>query len=569
MGTLNTFFRQYRKYRDLVTGATTIYSDFNPEVSSVGGPHLDPVFSDREYIEYLTIANCWGSTIEDERTMADNYIVDSLVLRITTHSRGLMDDVEIIALPDKLLLFPVEHIYDAIKTANAIGVTGASRSPNTTFDVNITNTSLARKFITNGIGFKREIAAFGGFSNIDVIITYGAPLYKATLSIVHPSSKIIVGNNDTVFDWSLYGSDKPQSHYDLQYSTDGITWTTIANKIASAETSHTIPSGTFTTGKYYWRVRAYADNGTSATNWVQASFTVRMNPGTSDVNCDDAPMPTITWSAVEQRAYQVRIGNYDSGTVFSADGVHRPARFFEDNSYPVTVRTQSDTGIWSVWTDPIYADIRNTPGAGIALSAYQDGYGAGLSWVTDGDYENYYVLRDGVPIARTADTSYKDDNAAGEHTYAILAPRYGSNYTLSNPAELSLSLKHDIIRLADGEEWIPLRYALGGLLTRGYTESDTVSYRYFAGRDFPVAFHSNQKSRKASLRYAFKTPAEADAIRALIGKLVIFKDRRGNRIIGIVDGINRTVGVLNDVSLNITEVDYNERIEYDTEYIVG
>lgn len=385
----------------------------------------------------------------------------------------------------------------------------------------------------------------------------------AKVTSLTPNKKAIIGNNDNTFSWEYtQEADEAQTHYDLQISNNnGVSWITIANKEETSDTERVIAGGTLASGNYLWRVRVYTRSGTVASNWAQGQFTVNNNPETSGVDCDGAPMPTITWTAVEQAAYQVKFGDYDSGTVYSADGAHTIPRYFADGVYGIQVRTQTSSGVWSEWTTPLYVEIVNEPGATIELTAFAHEYGVGLTW--DGEYDNYYVLRDGVPIATVEDNAYYDALAYREHTYAVLAPMFGGYYTKSNEVSQSPALRHDIIADINTLEWIPLKYALGSRVMRNYTDSTTVTYREFAGREYPVGFVSEHKAGGLSARYAFKTAAEADAVRALVGKTIVYKDRRGGRIVGILDSASRAVGKLYDMTLTITQTDYPEAVDYE------
>ena len=125
---------------------------------------------------------------------------------------------------------------------------------------------------------------------------------------------------------------------------------TYANKVASSTHSHTIPGGTLSSGTYLWRVRAWALSGTIVSEWSQAAFIAKINPVTSGVTCDGKPMPTISWTASEQQAFQIRFGNYDTGAIFSNASSYKLPQYFDDNAYALTMRTQNLFGIWSDWT---------------------------------------------------------------------------------------------------------------------------------------------------------------------------------------------------------------------------
>jgi hypothetical protein len=70
-------------------------------------------------------------------------------------------------------------------------------------------------------------------------------------------------------------------------------------------------------------------------------------------------------------------------------------------------------------------------------------------------------------------------------------------------------------------------------------------------------------SYKGSFSYSFKTISEVEALRTLIGETVILKDRRGNRIIGVMNEAPYNVGSIFDFSFTITATDYNEMVTYD------
>lgn len=565
MGILNTALSWLRKYQNISSSELTYYKSDDTGSTGVGGPRYDSFYSTNSYIEW--IASCHPYYYTDELLLVDGYNIESCTLSLTVGSRGLMAGVEVVAAPEHPGALTAAQRFEYIKSADIIAVTGEAQVSGAIISIPITDLSVVRSLITNGIGFRRVYDAWGTITALSMAITYGMPLYDADITITYPSNTVIVSNNSNTFTWSITGSIKTQSHYDLQYSDDsGETWTTFADKVESTVLSCTIPGDTFTSGSYLWRVRAYTDAGETVSNWVQAAFTVQTNASTTGVTCDDKPMPTITWTASEQIAYQVKMGSYDSGTVYSATGSHRPAKYFANGTYALTVRTQTASGVWSAWTTVLYIGITNVPGDNILLSAYQDGYGAGLRWTTAGTYTDYYILRDGIPIAVTTGNTYTDTYANGPHVYTVLAPLAGGYYTLSNESTQSVSLPWDIISTVDTLSWLPLKHALNNLVSRSYSESDTVTYRYFAGREYPVAFRAGQKAKKASLRYGFKTADEVEEIYSLVGAIVIFKDRRGNRVIGMIDGFSRTVGKYYDISMSITQIDYNEEVLYDTEY---
>ena len=81
------------------------------------------------------------------------------------------------------------------------------------------------------------------FSNIDLVIIY-------------PKSETVIINSDVTFTWSALAGT--QTHYDLDYSTNGIVWSNYANKVESAANQSVVTPGTLSSRIYYWRVRVYS-----------------------------------------------------------------------------------------------------------------------------------------------------------------------------------------------------------------------------------------------------------------------------------------------------------------------
>ena len=404
-------------------------------------------------------------------------------------------------------------------------------------------------------------ATFTAIESSNVEGNTGWNFYDADTVVSYPSIETVIINEDVTFTWDV--DPGVQTHYDLDYSTNGIVWTNYANKVESAVASCVITAGTLSSRIYYWRVRVYFYAGAYVSEYSQTSFIAAINPVTSAVDCDLMPMPTVTWTASEQQAFQLKVGAYDTGTIYSALGTHTILQYFDDGAYGIQVRTQNSLGIWSDYTAIAYFEIANVPGDAITLTAEQSGNTINLIWETTGTYEKYYIYRDDVPIADVTDTAYADNFAFGTSTYKVRGIMADDYYTMSNEVEQTLTLANDAISLVSPISWINLKYALNGPIKHTYNDSDSVSYLNFEGRVYPVSAHSNFSNRQASYNYAFLTLVEVKTITALKGKTVIFKDVKGNRIIGIANNFNYQTGrKYHQVSFNITQTDYDEAVEY-------
>ena len=312
------------------------------------------------------------------------------------------------------------------------------------------------------------------------------------------------------------------------------------------------------------------DNNTVQQNvsYGESRFIVKADPGTTTVTCNGKPIPTVQWQSVAQTAYQVRFGEYDSGAVYSSATQHKVPYIFADGVYEVSVRTQINTGEWSEWTQPIYVQVTNTPlSAGITMAASVDGYRVRISWTKKAVYKDYVLYRNGTPIHVTdggssSEGGYMDRTANGVTVYTVRGVASTGYYDETEPAEVNATSKTDALIVIGTDEIIPLKYTQSFPRKHSYVADMPVTYRYFAGREKPVAITSGQIERTIPLSYADKGRELARTIAKCLGKTVMFKDTGGDTITGILGQLETRMGRVSVTTFQITEVDYNERVEY-------
>jgi hypothetical protein len=375
-----------------------------------------------------TVSGLWRSYGFD----LTNYTISNARLAITLSQAAVSSGTEFCVLPAGMSAASgTQSIYDATMSATMFYKCPYAYGGNSIIYAPIPDKETLILILQRGLGLRKPTALdndvdyFYNVGHADepyIEFDFADTTIPPYITAISPKSQTVIANNDITFSWTFYQqAEEPQSHYDLQFSSDGgQTWVTYADKVASTEHFCTLPGGTLSSGTYLWRARAWTINGTVPSNWTDPlTFIARMNPETSDISCDGKPMPTISWTASEQQAFQIRFGNYDTGAIFSNASSYKLPQYFDDNAYALTMRTQNLFGIWSDWTEVIYVQITNTPGAAIVLLTWQSGNGAGLSWDTAGTYTAYYVYRDGVPIAKVTGKAYTDDLAAGDCVYQV------------------------------------------------------------------------------------------------------------------------------------------------------
>ena len=399
--------------------------------------------------------------------------------------------------------------------------------------------------------------------------TYSTTDSTATVKPVYPVNASIDGEIDNVFQWE-YETDTglPQYAFDFQYSNnDGLSWENLFQHRESTSPSCTVPANTFIAGNGLWKVRGYNTDDVAGEWSQQASIIVRAAskpPVISSVTT--TPKVTITWQASGQQAFRLTAKNasetYESGIVFGTGKTFIIPHYWDDGELQIAISIENRFGVWSDEATTVVI-IQNTPSGNISLNGYVEGYGAVLSWRTDTTFKAYYVLRNGVAIACVTDTSYVDRNICGDAVYRVMGVTENGNYTESETPNLYSAPEHAVVGLVDGDDWVELRVNRGGMPEITETHMEDISYQYYSGRMYPVAYSSMFRERTKTFGFTVWNDA-AEKLGGLIGQLVILKDYTGGKIIGVLNNLQLSGYVRRpDVSFDITVIDYSEEVSFD------
>ena len=186
--------------------------------------------------------------------------------------------------------------------------------------------------------------------------------------------------------------------------------------------------------------------------------------------------------------------------------------------------------------------------------------GARLSWEAAGSFDAYLIYRDGEAVGETGADSWTDWFSNGRHRYEVRGVS-GEYYALSNEVWEWSVCRWGALSGIDSIQWIPLRMRAGGNPSHDAESSRTVTLRYYDGRGLPVAEVSEFTDRTHTLAYTLR-PNERHllpSIRALLGKTVIYKNRDGARVIGVLGSLSeQQSGRATELTLAITETDWRE-----------
>ena len=386
---------------------------------------------------------------------------------------------------------------------------------------------------------------------------------------ISPKDVVVDGSKDQIFLWGHASSTgTAQSKTDLQKSTDGSTWQTLAT-VTGAARQWTCPAGTLTSSVKYWRVRTYNADGIAGEWSDAAQIVVIAAPTAPSIQIKSTgPRPSISWQTSEQEAYQVELdGKLSGGTHYGTDKTWTSPAYLADGSHTVRVRVQNQYGMWSNWGTAALP-VTNTPGAGITLSVQASSV-ADLNWQTSGSYDFYLVYRNGKPIAKLTQPQYTDELSSGSTTYQVRGCyNDSSNYGLSSAVTETITTGQYVTLYGiASEKKVTLKHC--GLKNQPVQNAINrdIQYIFMYGSTYPHAERSEFVTKKVGGTAVFLPDEDKAGFDALIGELVCLKTQSGEMVIGYLNETSDTSRVNPDksvVNFSIQQIDYAEVIDIDS-----
>lgn len=344
--------------------------------------------------------------------------------------------------------------------------------------------------------------------------------------------------------------------YEIQYRESDSQWQTLIDQKQTDQTHYDVPANTLPAGNLEWRVRTYNSNLTPG-NWSDsASIIVRSAPPAPIItSVTSSPRPVISWQSEGQIQAEVRI-NDSTRSVLSAAKSYRWEDFLPDGFITVNVRVKNQFDLWSPWASA-QTTIKNTPSGQITLSASVSNYAVSLS--INSTYPQNYIYRDNVLIGKAVkregvDTAftYLDGTALGSHSYYAMGVDEQSNYQQSERITEKVSVPFGVIGELKALSWIELKRKRGSYPSHDIKRSYPVTMVYYSGNPLPVAYVSNELDASHTLEFT-TDKTTADHLENLTGKTVIYKDVRGDLIIGVLVSVECSRDRATDVKLSIEE----------------
>ena len=415
---------------------------------------------------------------------------------------------------------------------------------------------------TTSIQWQVAVTANSGVVTTSNWVTLSTADATPTAAPLSPVDTVIDGSKDVLFQWQhSISTGTAQSKADLQKSTDGSTWQTLAT-VTGAARQWTCPAGTLTSSIKYWRVRTYNADGIAGEWSDAAQIVVIAAPTAPSIQIKSTgPRPSISWQTSEQEAYQVELdGKLSGGTRYGTDKTWTSPAYLADGSHTVRVRVQNQYGMWSNWGTAALP-VTNTPGAAITLTVQASSV-ADLNWQTSGSYDFYLLYRNGKPIAKLTQTQYTDELSSGNVTYQVRGCFDGSsNYGLSSA--VTVDIRADVHMVSDLDTGLTLRLPYSDSQHRQTTRavSRQVELLQLSGAHYPVAVEVDSGTDALSITAALVDDEQVRKLMGLVGKLVCAKTPQGDMVIGYITSLPKQHdGFLNVFNFTVEQIDFDDEV---------
>ncbi len=427
----------------------------------------------------------------------------------------------------------------------------------------------AGTFTIDAIDWYVKVTANTGTEATSSVVTVSTLDTLSTPACVSPSGTYVDDTSGATFAWEhINATGTAQTAWELSYSQDsGANYTVLASGTDAASTYKSAAKA-FSIGTLYWHVRTKNQDGAWGSYATPAIVIIQRAPDAPTITYSDTlPLPTIKWQSDAHVGYEIEVDGVSLGMVYSAAKQWRSSALLPDGQHVIRLRIANVLEDVSPWTS-ITINTDNVPSGSATASAEAEWAQVHISYTLSGTFAAVCLLRDGELISKAAAASsgtFIDRETAGAHSYVVRAFTADGYYTDSSAVQAAPSIPSGAIGLADGTGWVLLRCTAGKDFISRSRSAASGAFLQYIGRDYPVYDgDSGEATETLTAEYILQS-IDVSALTALIGKTVVYKDFRGNCIMGTFTVLPQSQhgSKHTTITLAITRV-HREALTYDT-----
>lgn len=380
----------------------------------------------------------------------------------------------------------------------------------------------------------------GGTSSQSPVYSFSTTAGTAYAYCQSPVGTAEDGSKPITLSWMLVTEDgSTPSKVTLSWKTpNDVSWTVIRQS-TTAFSSWTVDEEFFPVGEIEWRVVATNRDNVDGPAGIAAFICLRAPDPAEGLRATAVPITTVSWQSAAQEAYEISI---DGAVVQTAFGpgvnswtVPQP---LADGIHTIQVRIQGTYGLWSDPAETSIDVVNDSPVSDFTIDGI---FGTDAELLVEGAETEDLIswFRDGKLIARTQEKSFTDRFALGEHQYYAEIWYSSGNYARTEAITGKLQSCVTRIALLDGGPWLELPLAESSSSVQTFRHRQSASTRHVLGAAYPVLEMTEFRDLSGSYLCAFKDPAGAAELEAMLGKAVILKSRGGCVVTGALTEISR------------------------------
>lgn len=399
------------------------------------------------------------------------------------------------------------------------------------------------------------------FKQLNVTLVESLP----SIGALQPDG-IVLDKNDSIKAW---WTSQNQSTYELEVITAGYKYN------GTTEKEHFIPMGTLQVGEHKIKltITFITSEGVRKKVSKEVSFIVTGKPNTPTITSNSTysyNRPIITWDSAEQLGFICIIEDMDENVIWSSDWQNglitrvKCMQYLPNGIYRAKVKIMNEFSDESDFAIKVF-EVNVSQQVTIQVQLQDISFGKRILWSNnDAYYSAFYIIRNGVVIAKTERQEYIDYACKhGENTYKIRGVTKNDTYIDSELIYTHFRLPHSTLATIDNKG-----ECINCGLQRNYNEFNlnySISGKviYLTGREHPVVISGEHVTEEYSINFSSKD-YEKFLKMCSKRKTFIYRDKLGKVLyLSIIDiglKIDYFGGVYTTKGL---KVDYQEEIEYD------
>lgn len=383
--------------------------------------------------------------------------------------------------------------------------------------------------------------------------------------IISPTSGYLNGSEKIKLSWEFLGGTDydTQSKYELQYSTNGVSWNAIT-KVTDLQ-HHEFEKNFFGSGRVEWKVKTFNAFGDVSEFTDIVGFNVISSPPIPQIQTiTNSSRPKISWISVEQQYYEIRIYDNSNKLIYetkepSINKFHNVKTFLNDGNYLAELVIFNQYNLHSETTTKDFTISTVKPSKPI-IDVYSGEYSNTIKG--NSNTQDTRVYRDNIFIGTLENNMFIDFTCENrkEYKYHLRSIDSEGNFSDSDTKIGMCSFRNNTISTAKlPGDFVELKYGFNSSPGKSTRKSIIGNSLYFDGREYPVTEFSEFKSAEKSLSFFTRDKSVIDKIDELIGRkeVLLYRDIEGENIYGTILSIDYNKEMLGyGFGLTIQRTDY-------------